>query len=97
MEKGVINIRTVTANEEVYLQDVIQVSISNYSLEVVNLTIKGVTIEIPMVTKILGTDVPSLPFKFDCLGLPFDEKFLIEFVTTGVGKVIVGYTTKKNC
>ena len=98
MEKGSINARTVTTTTQIDLENVIQYSVNNYSTQEVILVFKDTQIPIPPATKTLGTSVPSSPFKTDCLGLPFDIDFLIEFPTVNPNnKVIIFYTTKKNC
>lgn len=98
MEKGSINAKIYTTTTPIEINNAIQISVSNYSLQEILLLYKDVQISLPPATNISGTLVPSLPFKMDCLGLPFDIELLLTFPRTDVNnKVIVSYSTKLTC
>lgn len=93
MRKCGINLRVVSQNNQpVDIKNANQVIVNNYTSAEIILTIKDVEILIPAATKIMTTDVPSLPYKIDAMGEPFDIELLITFPTGGTGNVIIAYS-----
>ena len=98
MRKSGINLAVITQdNSPLGLKNATQVVVSNYTPDMVILTLKGVQIELPASTKIGAVDIPTLPYRFDALSDPFDVELLITFPTGGTGKVVVGYSQLLNC
>jgi hypothetical protein len=70
--------------------NITQVVIQNYSNVAVSVTQKDVTRLIPGATKVLGVDVPSMPFVMNDNGNYFDTNLIVDF-PNGPGRVIIDY------
>lgn len=83
-------------NKPVTLQNVIEVVIENYDANPLTILYKDVATVIPPATMVNGVMMPSFPYKFDCLGHPFDIEFLLVFPKEP-GNAVINYSTLKNC
>jgi hypothetical protein len=95
MSKAYINSINITKNDKRTLENVTQFVVSNYSTDAVSFTHKNVTRTIPPMNSAL--DIPVAPFEASAFGQPFDVEIEIAFATGSGGRVILDYTTLKNC
>lgn len=95
MQKSNLSRRLITQNEKYVQKNVVQVIIQNYSETKIDVVISNIITEVPPVTKLLGIDVPSAPYRITCENFPIEEVNIDIVFPTGSGKVIIDCTSYK--
>jgi hypothetical protein len=98
MEKVNLSRRLITKNSKEVYPNVVELVIQNYSTTAIDIVVSNIVTQIPPSQKVLGVDVPSMPYRINAVGNIIENLTFDIIFPTGSGKVIIDCTsTGKKC
>ncbi len=94
MKKVILSVEQVQKNRVFKVQDVVTITLSNYSDKAITFVMYGVTRTIPGRDAVLN--VPVKPFFYEVQGYTFDIEIKITF-DVGYKNLVIDYAKIKNC